>query len=168
LVEQAYSQGVWGLVVKENPENVLGRYLRAANWSGAQIVTRITGDCPLIDPQIVDICCSAYIEKRVDIVSTVLRRTLPRGLDVEVTYKNVLKRIFHLTDDPRYREHVTLFAYENPSLFRFEPIYDNEDNSRFNVSVDTEKDLDRVRKIMLDKGLECNYLDVIGWCKENE
>ena len=148
LVDLAYDRGVWGYPAAGDPNNVLLRYIKAAGWSGAQIVVRITGDCPLLSPQLVDDCVNRYVDGRFDIVSNVVRRTFPKGLDVEVLHVNTLKRIYHLTEDPRYREHVTLYAYENPALFVFDSVSQNRDYSRFNLSIDTPRDLDKVKELL--------------------
>jgi spore coat polysaccharide biosynthesis protein SpsF len=163
IAEYAMNQGVWGYLDNGDPNNVLGRYVRAANWSNAELAVRISGDCPLIDPELVDNVLKGYLDNRVDISTNVLRRSYPKGMDVEVLHRNTLKRIYHLTDDPRYREHVTLFAYENPSLFRFYSLIDNNDNSRFNVSVDTEKDIDRIKEIVSCCSEPVTCSDISNW-----
>ncbi len=166
IYSYAYSLGVWGFLDEGDPNNVLARYMKAANWSNAEIVVRITGDEPLIDPEIVDNTIKGYIENRVDISTNVLRRTYPKGLDVEVLHKNVIKRIFHLTEDPRYREHVTLFAYEHQSLFVFNSIFQKDDYSRFNVSVDTPKDLDRLQSLMVTLNTDISVGDIVKYFLE--
>jgi spore coat polysaccharide biosynthesis protein SpsF (cytidylyltransferase family) len=163
LKDMAYSLGAWGYHDTGDPNNVLARFVKAANWANAEIVVRICGDSPLIDPEIVDNTVNSYLENRVDIASNVLRRTFAKGMDVEVMHRNVLKRIFHLTEDTRYREHVTLFAYENPALFVFKSIYDFEDLSWINTSVDTKHDLDKIAKVVFNyigDSLYMNYKEI--------
>jgi len=167
LAKLAYEWGAWGYPDTGDPNNVLLRYIKTAGWSGAQIVVRITGDCPLLSPELVDNCVNAYLDNRVDIVSNVVRRSYPKGLDVEVLHTNTLKRIYHLTQDPRYLEHVTLFAYENPQLFVFKSISQNNDYSRHNVSVDTQRDLDRVSNIMHTLKESANMLDLMEELEKN-
>lgn len=163
IAEYAYAQNCWGYLDNGDPNNVLGRYIRAANWSNAELVVRICGDSPLIDPILVDNTIKGYVDNRVDISTNVLRRSYPKGMDVEVLHRNTLKRIYHLTDDPRYREHVTLFAYENPSLFKFYSLIDKNDNSRFNVSVDTQQDLDKIKEIVSCCSEPVSYSDITNW-----
>lgn len=149
LIEYAYANNCWGFLDTGDPNNVLGRYIRAANWCNAEIVVRICGDCPLIDPTIVDQIIVEYINSRVDIATNVARRSYPKGMDVEVLHRNTLKRIYHLTDDPLYREHVTLYIYENPALFKIKNVSNGgRDYSYLNLSIDTESDLDKVREIV--------------------
>uniref|UniRef100_A0A6M3LGW0 Putative cytidylyltransferase n=1 Tax=viral metagenome TaxID=1070528 RepID=A0A6M3LGW0_9ZZZZ len=161
LAEYAYAQNCWGYLDTGDPNNVLGRYIRAANWSNAELVVRITGDCPLIDPVLVDNTIIGYVDNRVDISTNVLRRSYPKGMDVEVLHRNTLKRINHLTGDPRYREHVTLYAYDNPALFKLHSIYGNNDYSYINVSVDTPRDLDKIRYLLSCIKGDFGFTDVI-------
>lgn len=142
IAKAAFNFGAFGFVDTGDPANVLGRYIKAGGWSGAQLVVRITGDCPFVDPNLVDRCVKESVEGRYDLVSTVVRRTYPKGMDIEVMHLNVLKRIYHLTEEPRHREHVTLFAYENPALFVAKGVSQNRDFSRLNLSVDTKYDID--------------------------
>lgn len=161
ICQFAESLGVWGRIENGDPNNVLARYMNTANWAGSEVVVRITGDCPLIDPEIIDNTIKGYLDNRVDISTNVLRRTFAKGMDVEVMHRNVLKRMFHLSDDPKYREHVTLFCYDNPQLFRINSIMDNNDYSRFNLSVDTPKDIDRIKEILSCVSGDVNYQSVI-------
>lgn len=145
LAQLAYDRGVWGYLDTGDPNNVLMRYIKAAGWSGAQLVVRVCGDSPFIDPGIVDRCVSEYLQSRVDLVTNVLRRSFPKGMDVEVVHHNTLKRIAHLTDDPLYLEHVTLFCYENPALFRIKNVsYEGKDYSQIRCVIDTQRDLDKM------------------------
>lgn len=156
LVDFAYSKGIWGYPSTGDENNVLLRYIKAASWAGSTLVVRITGDCPLIDPEMVDNCVSEYVNSRVDIVTNVFRRTYPKGFDCEVLHINTLKRIYHLTADHRYREHVTLFAYENPSLFVFKSIFQNKDYSWINLSIDDQFDIDKMR-LLVSQGYDGSW-----------
>lgn len=168
LKEIAHQYGAWGYHEPNHPENVLARYIKAAYWCGAQIVVRINGDCPLILPSLIDICVSEYKNGRWDMVTNVLRRTMPKGLDLEVTHINVLKRIYHLSDSPYDREHVTVFAFNNPGLFKIKNIISEEDFSWLKVCVDYPDDIDKVRKIvsMSNKVDTYDFDQLVGVLKE--
>ena len=143
IARYAYSRGVLGYQDTGDPNNVLLRYIKAGGWCNAQIVVRVTGDCPFLSPELLDRVVSEYLVSRVDMATNVARRTFPKGLDVEVLHYNTLKRIYHLTNDPLYLEHVTLFCYENPALFRIKNVSDKgRDYSFINLSADTQDDLD--------------------------
>jgi spore coat polysaccharide biosynthesis protein SpsF len=162
IAEYAMNQGVWGYLDNGDPNNVLGRYIRAANWSNAELVVRISGDCPAVDPAMVDRIIEEYANSRVDLATNVARRTYPKGMDVEVLHRNTLKRIYHLTDSPLYREHVTLYCYENPALFKISNVSDmGRDYSYINCCVDTEKDLDRMRFLMSSVKGDFGIADIV-------
>ena len=168
ICDYAMSHGALGYHDPGDPNNVLLRYIKAAGWCGATIVVRITSDCPIISPELVDICVKRYLDSRVDIASNVVRRTYHKGFDVEVLHYNTLKRIYHLTKEPRYLEHVTLFAYENPALFKFESISLNNDYSYLNLSVDTKRDLDKVRILVSTLNEKCSVFEIVEKCEEIE
>lgn len=104
--------------------DVLSRYYLAAKENEAENVVRITSDCPLIDPQVIDIIVNFYKKtKQYDIVtnasSDLSQRTYPRGLDTEVFSFTVLEKAFKQADKPYQREHVTPFIYENADRVYF-------------------------------------------------
>jgi len=154
LVQLAYDRGVWGYIDTGDPDNVLLRYIKTAGWAGSQLVVRICGDSPLLDPELVDNTLNAYVESKVDIATNVLRRSYPKGMDVEVLHVNTLKRIYHLQNSPEYREHVTYYTYQNPGLFVFKSIYQNRDYSWLNLSIDTQLDLDKIRYMIINSGYD--------------
>lgn len=96
-------------VVRGPLHDVLARYHQAATEAGAEVVVRITADCPLVDPQLVDDCISAYLAAagEVDYVSNTAGRTFPIGLDVEVFSFAALDEAFRVATAPEDREHVT-------------------------------------------------------------
>ncbi|MBI4533201.1 MAG: glycosyltransferase family protein [Candidatus Melainabacteria bacterium] len=99
-------------------EDVLSRYIGAADSVGASTVVRITADCPLTDCRIIDKVVDTFKSMREpDYVSNVLTYTYPRGLDCEVASLAVLKNICQMKLQARHREHVTLFIRENLDQF---------------------------------------------------
>ena len=99
-------------VVRGSEHDVLGRYRKAAMTVDADIVMRVTGDCPLIDP---DICGRVLnmMKPDVDYASNVLPRGFPRGLDCEAFTREALERAHKEADDPYDREHVTPWMQRN-------------------------------------------------------
>lgn len=162
LAKYAYSRGVLGYTDTGDPNNVLLRYIKVAGWCNAQIVVRACGDSPFIDPVLVDQCVSEYVNSRVDLVSNVQRRSFPKGMDCEVLHYNTLRRIYHLTQDPMYLEHVTLYIYENPALFVVKNISNKgKDYSFINCSIDEKNDLDTANVVMPMLMSGYGYLDVV-------
>lgn len=128
--------------------DVLHRYLGAARASRADVVVRMTADCPLIDPAVTDRVVEAVCEPGCDYASNVIRRTYPRGLDVEAFHRDVLERMARLATSSPAREHVTYFVHrEHPELFLLRNVADVEDHSDLRWTVDTEADLALVRAI---------------------
>lgn len=129
LHEHALSLGVG--VVRGDEADVLGRYLLAAERFGATDIVRITSDCPLFDPEILDRMIERYRAERPDYLSNALpTRKLPRGLDAEIFTAAALARADREARAPHQREHVTPYFYENADLFRlagFDPGFDAAD-----------------------------------------
>lgn len=131
-------------------EDVLDRYYRAAVAHQADIVVRITSDCPLIEPKIVDRVVREFLDLQpgVDYACNVLpRRTFPRGLDTEVMRFDVLEQAWREDLNPAWREHVTPYIQRNPDLFRIHGVSNKVDYSHMRWTVDTPEDLDFVRRI---------------------
>ena len=147
LVEFCHARN-WS-VFAGNEHDVLTRYVDAAHEYSADRIVRITSDCPLIDPVLVD--------ETVDLFSSSInneyacnfypRRHFPRGLDCEVLTRQTLKRLDRLAIEPRYREHVTLYAYRNAWQFTIASVCCERDWSHLRWTVDTEEDLQLVNAI---------------------
>jgi len=133
-----------------NETDVLDRYYQAARTHRADIVVRITSDCPLIEPEVIDriVRDFEHHQPEVDYASNILdRRTFPRGLDTEVMRFDVLERAWRDGKDSSYREHVTPYIYRNPHLFCLESMENSVDLSHLRWTVDTLEDLDFVQCI---------------------
>lgn len=130
-------------------EDVLDRYYQAAKRCEADVIVRITSDCPLIDPEVVDKVIAFYLKNRgtKDYVSNCLRRSYPRGLDTAVFCFEVLEMAWQQSKEPYQREHVTLYIYEHPEIFRLVNVENNEDLSYMRWTVDEARDLEFVREI---------------------
>jgi spore coat polysaccharide biosynthesis protein SpsF len=149
LVELARKEGVEAH--RGSEQDVLSRLRDAADAADADAVVRITGDCPLLDPAVVDDVVGALVdaEEHCDYASNVLRRTYPRGLDTEVLWTSTLRRIDELGESPEAREHVTWFAYrERPDLFRLRSVEIEDGRPDLDWSVDTADDLELVRRLV--------------------
>jgi spore coat polysaccharide biosynthesis protein SpsF len=141
-------------VFRGSEEDVLARFLGAARGADADVVVRITGDCPLIAPEVIDAVVERLVEDGADYASNVLRRTFPKGLDAEALTMDALERIGELGTSPEAREHVTWFAYrERPDLFRLASVEGDDEHADIDWSVDTEQDLQRVRELYENHGL---------------
>lgn len=130
-------------------EDVLDRYYQAAKRCEADVIVRITSDCPLIDPGVVDKIIAFYLKYRgtVEYVSNFLKRSYPRGLDTEVFCFEVLETAWQQSKEPYQREHVTPYVYEHPEIFRLVNVENNEDLSHMRWTVDEARDLEFVKEV---------------------
>lgn len=134
-------------VSRGDEKDVLDRYFHAAQLSKAEIVVRITSDCPMIDPEITDKTITAFLESRPDYASNVMQRTYPRGLDTEVISMAALERAWRKAHKPYEREHVTPYIYEHPGEFKLLSVTGEQDHSSHRWTVDTSEDLEFVRAV---------------------
>jgi len=134
-------------VSRGDEENVLDRYYRAAQLFKADVVVRVTSDCPLIDPEITDKTTAAFLEAKPDYASNVRERTYPRGLDAEVFTFDTLARTWRVATKPYERVHVTPYIYEHPQEFRVLSVTGDKDYSSHRWTVDTPEDLEFIRAV---------------------
>lgn len=136
--------------------DVLDRVYQAARQHGAEVVVRLTGDCPLIDPGIIDQTVGAFLRSDVDFAANRLpppwKRTYPIGLDTEVCSFGALERAWKEADQPHEREHVMPFLYEVPGRFRVLLVECERDYSHYRWTVDAPEDLELVRQIYARMG----------------
>lgn len=127
-------------------DNVLARYHYAASRIGAEVIVRITADCPLIDPEVCDKVIALRASEHADYASNCWPRSFPKGLDCEVFTFNALRNAYLKAKEPYDLEHVT------PYIIKHQSNRVNLASGKFNVSevnwsVDTLEDLERVRAI---------------------
>jgi spore coat polysaccharide biosynthesis protein SpsF len=128
-------------------DDVLDRYYHAALHFHADVIVRITADCPLLDPNVVDLVVKTFHEGSYDYFSNVLRCTYPDGLDTEVFHLQTLERAWREASLGSEREHVTAFIYKHPEIFRLGNMEHSEDLSDLRWTVDTVEDLEFVRAV---------------------
>ena len=130
-------------------EDVLGRYLGALNAHGpAEHVVRLTGDCPLTDPEVIDATVGLHLEQGTDYAAnTPAHRTYAKGLDVEVMRADALLRAGREAKDPYEREHVTPYLYRHPELFAQTFLSQDAEEGELRWTVDRPDDLELVRAV---------------------
>ena len=136
-------------VFRGSEDDVLDRYYQTAKKHKADIIVRITADCPLIEPKIIDNLINEFKSGDYDYVSNTLERTYPRGLDTEVFSFKTLEKAHKLTKEKVNREHVTAFIYGNPSLFKIKniPAEGNIKRSDIRLTLDTKEDTEVLKNI---------------------
>lgn len=133
-------------------KDVLDRYERAAQSLHAEIITRLTGDCPLLDPAVIRQIVGAFDPRRYDYVSNTVERTYPKGLDTEVFSMHALNEAHKNARLPSEREHVTPYFYTHPEQWRIRQITQKTDRSLLRWTVDEPRDLAFVRAIVQHLG----------------
>ncbi|MBI5937884.1 MAG: glycosyltransferase family protein [Betaproteobacteria bacterium] len=131
-------------------EDVLQRYYEAARAHGADVVVRVTSDCPVIDPAVVDAAIAMFLAPPMlyDYVSNTQARSYPRGLDVEVFSFAALAAAQTEGRLEYEREHVTPYLYQHPERFRIGQLVAGEDHSQHRWTVDTAEDFELIGRII--------------------
>lgn len=128
-------------------QDVLSRYVNAAEKLNADVVVRITSDCPLIDPEVVDQVVQEFFATRVDLSCNDVEHGFPRGLDVEVFSRAALRKAAQLADRQYQREHVTPLFYERQDLFKTGVVHSEKNFSCYRWTLDTPADLQLIRAV---------------------
>lgn len=140
-------------------DDVLDRYYCAAKEVEATAVVRITADCPLIAPEIIEETAAAFLNEQPDYASNALVPGYPRGLDVEVFTMEALSRTWQHARLPYERVHVTPYMYEVPGRFRVLSVAAKADYSHYRWTLDTSEDLSMIRTVYEHFGSN----DLFGW-----
>ena len=130
-------------------DDVLNRFYQAALQYKGDIVVRVTGDCPLVDPFVVDKIIDYHLSHGGDYTSNTIKRTFPRGIVAEVFTFDVLKRLCQMELDPAYREHVTQYILHNPENFKINSFTQEEIpfDTNWRWVLDTQADYEFIQNI---------------------
>jgi spore coat polysaccharide biosynthesis protein SpsF len=161
IVREAERLGV--KYYRGSEEDVLSRYYYAAKENRADIVVRITSDCPMIDSDLINNIISLFKISRCDYLSNTLKRTYPRGLDCEVFSFETLAIAFHNAMKKYQREHVTPYIYENEHIFNIQQFMDSEDHSYLRCTLDTKEDYEAISRTLEAIKEDYNYKDLVSF-----
>lgn len=151
--------GLGHRVVRGSTSDVLARFANVLElYPAADLIVRITGDCPFVDPDLVDAIVRRAIDSSADYTSNVAPPTFPDGLDVEVIARRALLDAVNLGTDPRDREHVTPFI-RRAENFTKENVENDVDLSGLRWTVDEFQDLEFIIRVL--EHLDCS--DKFGW-----
>ena len=136
--------------LRGSEHDVLGRFVGAAGLVGADVAVRLTGDCPLTDPELIDAVVGVFrsAEPSVDYASNSFPRSWPIGLDVEVASMAALRTAAAEADDPYDREHVMPFLYRQPERFRTAGYPAPENLTGYRWTLDEASDFELIRRIL--------------------
>jgi len=130
-----------------NLENVLDRFYQAARKFKPEHIVRITGDCPLIDPEVVDSMVQLYLKNKCDYGTNCVPPTYPDGLDAEIFTMKALTQAHHEAVLPSHLEHISPFFEEQPERFRTVNLANSVDLSGLRWTVDEPEDFEFVKII---------------------
>ncbi len=147
IVEMCGREGID--VYRGSLDDVLDRYYKAAAGINSDVIVRLTGDCPLMDPRVIDEVVGVYEQGGYDYVanSAPPPGTFPDGMDVEVLSFMALEKAWREAKKPSEREHVTFYFWQNPDKFRIFRHDRKDDLSKLRLTVDHPQDLEVVREI---------------------
>ena len=165
LIEFVSSLGSRVFTGSEN--DVLERYVKASDESAADVVVRITGDCPLVDPGLVDEVIEGFIDSGSQYFSNIDPATYPDGLDIEVFHASALRKAYAMTEDPFDREHVTPFL-RNSGLFSKGVLTNDHDHSSLRWTVDEPSDFSVVSAVFkhFSPNIHFNWREVLSLYEE--
>jgi spore coat polysaccharide biosynthesis protein SpsF len=138
-------------VFRGSEDDVLSRYYFAALRELAEIVVRVTSDCPLFDGHLLTLMIERFSprnsRRHIDYLSNTLNRTFPRGLDAEVFTFAALKTTHYEATTAAEREHVTPYLYRNPQTFAIENFENHTDLSEYRWTLDTPEDFQMIETV---------------------
>lgn len=158
------------IITRGKEDDVLDRYYRAAKETGADVVVRITSDCPLIDPVVTDKVIEKFLNSGCDYCSNTIERTYPRGLDSEVFSFEALEKAWTEAKMDYEREHVTPYILENPDKFKLINVSNDIDLSQHRWTLDTKEDfkfIDTVYRRIYPQKQDFLMSDILGLLKRN-
>ena len=148
--------------------NVASRFMDVLTHCGFDAFLRISGDSPLLDPQIVDRGVEIFLQGNFDLVTNVFPRSYPRGQSVEVVRSETYRRAFQEMRDEDELQHVTLFFYRNPQEFAIHNFAPDADYSDVHLAVDKIEDMERFASLV--EGMEKSHWEyslpeIVAMCR---
>ena len=147
-------------------EAVLDRVLQAARKYEIDLIVETCGDCPVIDPDIIDMEIQTFLDNDADYVGCHLVKTFPLGLDAKLFTTKTLEEVANITNNPADRENVSLYIYEHPDKYKLMNIEAKGRQRRpdLRLVVDHKEDFDLIDSIynqLYDRKPDFNYGDML-------
>lgn len=149
------------LYYRGSEEDCLDRFYQASSFFGIDVIVRITSDCPLVIPEVIDEMIEYYLKSQmeIDYLSNRQYTNYPEGVDVEIFKRNMLEEAAIDVLQQQEREHINYYFLNRDSNFRIRYYNHNlgYDYSRFRLSIDSQNDIDRICGLFRDKGLPLDF-----------
>ena len=145
-------------------DDVLERYWQTAKQAGADIVVRITGDCPLHDSEVIDLVINKFLSGKFDYVSNVNSPTYPDGLDTEVFSFQALEKAWEEAKLKSEKEHVTPYVWKNSEKFKIDNVSNEINLSQERWTLDTKEDflfIDSILKECAARGVKVSFKNIL-------
>lgn len=154
-------------------DDVLSRFYHAAKPETPDYIVRITSDCPLVDPVIIDMVIDECVKSDFDYVSNTMNPTYPDGIDVEVFKFSALEQAFNEASLKSDREHVTPYIWRNSSykgggIFKSNNIENSIDYSSYRITVDTEEDFQVIKFLIENLGVNKSWIEYVNFLDKNK
>jgi spore coat polysaccharide biosynthesis protein SpsF len=179
-----YAERAGASVYRGSEDDVLGRMYEAAREHDADVVVRVTADCPLVSVKYIDEAVERLLSDGLDYVSGLMERTFPRGTESEIFSFESFREVEEASDEPGQREHVTPHFYENPDKFDLYNVTSDEvfnedflqDRTDLRLTLDEADDYELLRRVyegveydeVLDIADAVRYVDGNGLSHINE
>lgn len=168
LVECAKKLGIG--CYRGSEEDVLDRTYNAAKQHSADIVVRITSDCPLNDPKLIDSMIDEFLHSNPDYLCNRKPPTFPDGFDIEIFSFRSLEKAWKEAKFRFEREHVTPYISEHADMFRVKSIFYKKDYSHIRLTIDYEEDFELVKKVydaLYPKNRQFTLEDILDFLDKN-
>ncbi len=170
IVDYCNHEGVH--CMRGSEEDVLSRYVAAASAFGLEVVVRVTSDCPIIDPDLIEKGLQCFFQHydSLDYLSICHDRTFPLGMDFEIIRVESLKKAFFEAKTESEKEHVTPYIWQHPELFRLSNLQQKIDQSSYRLTVDTIEDfrlIEHIINVLYPKNPEFTLHDTIAFLQEH-
>ena len=161
------------LYFQGSEDDVLERYYQAALKFSANIIVRITSDCPLIDPKIIDLVITNFLNSNYDYYSNVIPSTFPDGIDVEIFKFSALEKAYKDATLKSEREHVTPYIWKNStlknsSLFVGGNLLNEKNYSNVRLTVDTKEDFELIELLINKLGIDKTWQEYANYVIDNK
>lgn len=155
--------------VRGSLDDVLARFIKVENIYNPDSIIRLTADCPLVMPELIDSMLKKFYEVSVEYLSNIIELTFPDGLDVEIIRAGTFSKLVNMDLTSAEREHVTLGIINRKDKFDIFSIVNKSNLSSNRWTVDTEEDLSFIKNIFRafkGKEAEINFEDLNDYFKE--